>query len=475
MSLFAISGLFTFMANLIFSAFVFWKSKGEKLRVILGFFCLFAAIWGLGVYKFSTAKLPEVALYGWQIADTGAIFTYVFYAHFVFLYLKLERRFLLLAAYSLGVGFLFMDWFLPKYFFGKLSYLFGQFYSVDLLKQGSEGYWIFYLLFGWGLLGYSFITLIAHYRRSSGIKREQLGYFIFGSLVGWFGANSNFLFKMHIPTYSYANFFVAIYPSIWVYAIFRYRLLDIRIAITRVGIFFFVYFLVLGFPFWLWQQTHNGYLAIGIMFVLATIGPLIFNYLKAKAEEILENKIKTYQEKLADLAKTEQERRQRYIDHFSASLAHEIVNPVFGISGMAQMFKVWVEDDVKKKLSPEELNYVNENIDRISRDADRVLKLVKTVREFSSPNSGEMTLIELDKVIEAFRIIVEPQFKYNGVDSSFELTPGIKLQANKVYLEEVLMSLASNAIDAVSQNQGDKVFKMKVSSASGVCRIEIQR
>ena len=45
------------------------------------------------------------------------------------------------------------------------------------------------------------------------------------------------------------NEVIAIYPIITGYAIVRYRLMDISLAMTRTGIFVGVYSLILGIPF----------------------------------------------------------------------------------------------------------------------------------------------------------------------------------------------------------------------------------
>ena len=86
-------------------------------------------------------------------------------------------------------------------------------------------------------------------------------------------------------SYNY-NISILLYLSIITYAIVRYRLLDIKVAVTRVGIFLFVYLFVLGLPLYMgyahkkWQQAT--YLAV----ILATIGPFMYRYFKIKAEQV---------------------------------------------------------------------------------------------------------------------------------------------------------------------------------------------
>ncbi|TAN62328.1 GAF domain-containing protein, partial [bacterium] len=111
------------------------------------------------------------------------------------------------------------------------------------------------------------------------------------------------------------NYGIEIYP--WAYlstlgwlscmgwATFKYRLMDIKIALTRTGIFIAVYTLVLGIPFatagWLrpWLSAVigvNWWVApFSLMALLATTGPFIYIYLNRKAEEKLLKEQKAYQ------------------------------------------------------------------------------------------------------------------------------------------------------------------------------------
>jgi hypothetical protein len=90
------------------------------------------------------------------------------------------------------------------------------------------------------------------------------------------------------------------------YAIMRYRLMDISVALTRTGIFIAVYTLVLGLPFavagffksWLVGILGPQWwiLPLGLMGVLATGGPFIYIFLEHQAEEKLLREQKRYQQ-----------------------------------------------------------------------------------------------------------------------------------------------------------------------------------
>ncbi len=81
------------------------------------------------------------------------------------------------------------------------------------------------------------------------------------------------------------------------YAIIRYRLMDIRIVVTRLGIFAFVYTGIFGIPFAL---THFGknyliaafgdnwyWIPLIVTIFFATVGPFIYIFFQRKAEDRL--------------------------------------------------------------------------------------------------------------------------------------------------------------------------------------------
>jgi signal transduction histidine kinase len=102
--------------------------------------------------------------------------------------------------------------------------------------------------------------------------------------------------------------------------------MDIRVAITRTGIFVIVYSLVLGFPFavafwlkgWFVEIFGAGWWGapLGLMAALATVGPFIYIYLQRKAEDRLLADQRRYQDTLkqASVGMTRIRDLQRLLD-----------------------------------------------------------------------------------------------------------------------------------------------------------------
>lgn len=299
------SSILVIVANFFTASILFAKSKGRKYVIIWAIFCLSIIFWGIGAYFASIADTKIMAYRGWQIANVTAIFTPVIFCHFVCSFLNLNRKLLVFFFYSLGVLFFGINLFLKEKFLGDLMFVHNQFFYISWDKHVNPIYMVFYIIFYWGLLPYSFFELLRGFLKSQSIKRTQMKYFILGTAMGWLGAHSDFLSVFNPKIYPHLNFLCAVYTVVIGYAIVKYRLMDITLVLTRAGIFIAVYSLILGIPFALafgWRERllsligENWWMVpLVSSTVLATVGPFIYIYFQRKAEGRLLKEQRRYQ------------------------------------------------------------------------------------------------------------------------------------------------------------------------------------
>lgn len=297
MNAFGILCIITAITTFGIALFCIYKGRTNLSARALAGIAISGGTWALAGSVFSNIQISSynLALFWWQVGYTGVIFTIVFFVHFIISYLKLNKRWFILLTYLLGFIFLFLNWYKNSYLFlGNLSFSFNQFYWHDWLKHKGLIWFIFYILFYWILLGYSFLLLIKTYRTSTGILRNQLKYFILGSIIGFVGAELQFLVDFGVNIYPHYIILISLSPALYAYAIVKHQLLDITVAITRATIFALVYGFTFGLPFavfFLWkQQVHYLYttypwaIPASLMgyAALATISPFIYIRLERK-------------------------------------------------------------------------------------------------------------------------------------------------------------------------------------------------
>lgn len=309
--IFQITSILISATNFLLAIFIIVKATKRPFSLACAIMAFAVSIWGLGGSVI--AILPEsnynLAIFWWQVAYTGVISIPVLYTHLIFSFLNLNKRRLFIFIDVLACLFLFLNWYdNSRLFLGNLRFVFNQFYWHDWIRSRSIIYLVFYISFYWLLVGYSTFQIFLHFNKEKGLRHSQLKYLIMFALIGWLGGEFNFLPDFHIDLYPYLNVLLVIYIPVFIYATFRYKIIDVKIALTRAGIFVVVYTIVLGIPFVTAPILKDYFIdflgsqwwmmPLILMALLATIGPFLYIYLQRKAEDQLLKEQRRYQNTL---------------------------------------------------------------------------------------------------------------------------------------------------------------------------------
>ncbi len=272
-----------------------------KLHRIWGLYNLSVTFWGIAGFFAGISQSAQLSLLWWRIAHIGVVAIPIFLFYATLLFCNVKRPNFLKLVFLQGLIFIFL---IPSNsFFSGVRFIFSQFYYPIL----GPIYHLFFFL--WIL-----IVMIAQYelyllyKRTSGIRKTQTLYLFAALVLGLLGGVTNFLPGYVETIYPFGNFAIPLYGIIVTYAIFKYRLLDISIVITRTGIFIAIYSLVLGIPFAIafgWQKKLIGLLGdnwwmvpLVSSTVLATTGPFIYLYIQKRAEDQIMHEQRKYQNTL---------------------------------------------------------------------------------------------------------------------------------------------------------------------------------
>jgi signal transduction histidine kinase len=273
--------------------------RKTKIRLIWLLFNLAVAIWGFGAFLIGRATTPSSAITAWRLSHIGVIFISVFFFHTAITLCDIEakRKKIIIFAYLQGLFFSVLN--ATPLFISKIRVVLDSIYY----NQSTGLFYPIFFIIWVALVIWGHVELFLHYKKASGVKRNQILYFFLGTLVGFSGGTTNFFPMFNIDIFPFGNMTIPLYCIIVTYAILKYRLMDIRIAVTRAGIFLFVYAFVLGLPFWLGYKTKS-WLGTGVaMLVLASTGPFIYSRLRQRAEEVLLKDQKRYQKALLTLSR----------------------------------------------------------------------------------------------------------------------------------------------------------------------------
>ncbi len=285
--------------------FILLQTKKTIKNIAFFFFCLSLSLWLVPMGLVYLSHNPATALW--------------WYKHFVFLgVVNIMPNFYLFSVATAG----FLKQRLHVVFVGFI--LSNIFYILaittdKLITTPTPHFWGYYphyepLAFLWfivyGILFFSSEAILwrAYKAEKVPIKRAHILTIFTGLLIG-FTASFDFVAKIWpITLYPFGFIPSFILSSMIAYSIVRHKAFDIRVVVTRLGIFVCVYSLVLGIPFslaiwgrsFLTQMLGDGWFWVPMfaLLALATTGPSVYIYMQRKAENRFLEEQRRYQRTL---------------------------------------------------------------------------------------------------------------------------------------------------------------------------------
>jgi signal transduction histidine kinase len=241
---FALSGFITGIFCLIFGVFVFLKNKKAEINRVFSLLSLSIILWGFGYGMWQLSQNKEAALFWIKILSVGTLFMPSLFHHWVLILLDLKenKKGTLIFGYIISLFFLI---FLPSSLF--IKNIEPELYFLWWPKAGI--FFNFFMIYFIGFMSYSLYLLIKAYKKEVGYKREQIKYTLIGVILGAGGATTNVPLWFGVHLVPFGTFFVPLYPFILGYAISRYRLMDIRLAIGKGIVYIISFVSVIGLTF----------------------------------------------------------------------------------------------------------------------------------------------------------------------------------------------------------------------------------
>ncbi len=141
-------------------------------------------------------------------------------------------------------------------------------------------------------------------------------------------------------------------------------------------------------------------------------------------------------------------------------LTHEIMNSITPISSLASTANNYLKNSSNDptKLDPRDFEDIATAVKTIDKRSTGLLKFVrnyKKVYRVPKPNLQPITVIDLFNRIE---LLIEQQFKKNKISYSFKVEPeSLKIRGDVVLLEQVIINLTKNSIEALEGNLNGKI------------------
>ena len=157
-----------------------------------------------------------------------------------------------------------------------------------------------------------------------------------------------------------------------------------------------------------------------------------------------EAKLQTVQQELV------QANRLAILGQVTAGVAHEINQPVAAIRSYA--------DNAQTFLGRSELTSVSANLKSIAGLTERIGSITDELRTFSRKGTGETGAISVSDIIEGALLLLGSRFRQRvGQITTQAPPPNIKVHGNRIRLEQVLINLMQNALEATDGGPSSRI------------------
>lgn len=129
------------------------------------------------------------------------------------------------------------------------------------------------------------------------------------------------------------------------------------------------------------------------------------------------------------------------LGEMTSSIAHEINNPLTIVIGNIQSI-LRRNEDLKEE--------VKDNLTRTLIAAERITKIIKSMKLFSNKNDDQqLKYVSIRSILESSYNLYSERAKYLGIEIEINLNHDCEIKCNQVQISQILINLINNAIDAV--------------------------
>jgi two-component system C4-dicarboxylate transport sensor histidine kinase DctB len=154
------------------------------------------------------------------------------------------------------------------------------------------------------------------------------------------------------------------------------------------------------------------------------------------------------------------------LGQLSAAINHELNNPLGAIRAYA--------DNAKQFLERGHPELAQANLQEISDLTERMAAITRQLKIFSRKSSGSVNDCNLPVALDSAFLIVRPKLSQTKVTLHDQRDPSLQwVRADLVWLEQILVNLLSNALDAATERSDGQVW-LKTERVEDKVRIQVR-
>jgi two-component system NtrC family sensor kinase len=166
------------------------------------------------------------------------------------------------------------------------------------------------------------------------------------------------------------------------------------------------------------------------------------------------------------------------LGQMAAGFAHEINNPLQIMKSDRTLIEMIVSDLKKKGILEEpDLKDLGESLDQLKVQIERCAKITQTILEFGRKNEPEQRDLDVGAFISQVTSMISEKAGVQGIRLKKEISEQTPmLRADPSQLQQVLLNLLNNAIDAITERHGSEGGELSIQAGpdtNGRVRISV--
>jgi signal transduction histidine kinase len=139
-----------------------------------------------------------------------------------------------------------------------------------------------------------------------------------------------------------------------------------------------------------------------------------------------------------------------------ASFAHELNQPLTANLLHAELIQAKLEE-AEREQSPPQLEILHKVASDIVHDTQRAADIIRKLRNLFRMSKGEYTVLKLDEVVQEVLDLVHSKMKHADIGCTVDWDPHLRVHGDATQLQQVVLNLLNNAIDALTESGCDKL------------------
>lgn len=149
------------------------------------------------------------------------------------------------------------------------------------------------------------------------------------------------------------------------------------------------------------------------------------------------------------------------LGQMSAGISHELNQPLTAIRNYSQ--------NAQRMLERQQIDSVKGNLAEIDELTTHMANIISQLRGFSRKSSGEQSLVSIRQSVDQAISLFQPEINAKQIGIDIQIDPEVTLTTDALLINQVLVNLLSNAIQAMQDSELRHIDIYATKSDSDIC------